>query len=488
MNYLKLYCKLVRKFEERGLTKEEAKKQGLYTESHHIFPACIFGRNASNSRLIEVRTREHYIIHAVLEKAFVQRYGTSHWKTLKMTRAHILMSTDKNNPGKKYNSRLYEAARLRYSLNCVGENNPSTMPVRIYFEDGRILEHNGGKMAFCLENPEYSYNCLGSIQSGKLSKHKDIIKVELIDLELQKKRQEQWKERIKKITFNIRIYFFDGRIVCYDKGFDKFCEENPQYSRTCLVNLCSGRGKYHRDIIKVEKYDPENPGKPEPIVLKHWGQCIPVRIYFSNGTYIDWYKGLNQFAKENPKYSAGMLILVKNKKAISHKDILKIEEIDPNNPPEFIPIFLEDVIQSIKVKPIRIVFKNGEEIIWYESKQKFCEKYPEYNVRKIRRMQEGKKKIHKDIILVEEYNPQKLPTKIIFDDILLVEEPDIRINNPIRIHFADGKTVDWYESKSKFCKKYPQYNDECIRRVEKGQRKRHKDIIKVETINTPTTS
>ena len=85
MNYLKLYCKLVRKFEARGLTRKEAKKQGLYTESHHVFPACLYGRNAKNNRLIELTAKEHYILHAVLEKAFVQRYGVVHPKTFKMT-------------------------------------------------------------------------------------------------------------------------------------------------------------------------------------------------------------------------------------------------------------------------------------------------------------------------------------------------------------------------------------------------------------------
>ena len=43
-------------------------------------------------------------------------------------------------------------------------------------------------------------------------------------------------------------------------------------------------------------------------------------------------------------------------------------------------------------------------------------------------------------------------------------------------------------SKAKFCKKYPQYDDEGIRRVQTGERKRHKDIIKIETLNTPNTT
>lgn len=554
MNYLKLYCKLIRKFEERGLTRKEAKKQGLYVEGHHIFPQSIYGKSSKgNKRIVYLTAREHYLIHAILEKAFVQRYGVGHWKTAKMTKAHINMACDGGFGKEKKefycNSHLYEAARIRMSINNSGKNNcrvlklrihfedgrvidwdkgaeefckenpqycsssigavrrgererhlditkvevlnperirkePSksaipvriyfadgrvedsmdgisnfcrrnptykvsgvtevktkkkrihkdiikveeldpnnitepipiikelynaaAIPVKIYFEDGKVIEHQGGKVGFCRDNPQYTPANLTRVQSGKTNQYKDIIKVELLDKKLQQKRATEYKKRAK--SFNIRIYFADGRIVHYNKGFYNFCLENPEYDDGSMNRLLIGKIRFHKDMLKIEKYDPENPGNPQPSIKKHWNDCIPVRIHFANGTYIDWYEGLNEFTKQNPQYNRIVLHRIKKGTQKTHKDIVKVEEIDPNNLPEFVPIFMEDLIN-----------------------------------------------------------------------------PDPRVK-PIRIHFEDGKTVDWYESKSKFCKKHPQYNDEGIRRVQTGERKRHRDIIKVETINTPTTS
>ena len=45
MNYLKTYCNLIRKAEQKGYTKKKAKEQGLYVEGHHTFPKSIYGKN-----------------------------------------------------------------------------------------------------------------------------------------------------------------------------------------------------------------------------------------------------------------------------------------------------------------------------------------------------------------------------------------------------------------------------------------------------------
>jgi hypothetical protein len=101
MNYLKIYCNLIRKAENR--TPPEG-----YTEKHHIFPKSIFGKN---NRIVVLTAREHYIAHALLERICIKRYGVNHWKTIKMTLAHSGM---KGNSG-YINSYLYEGARMRRS-------------------------------------------------------------------------------------------------------------------------------------------------------------------------------------------------------------------------------------------------------------------------------------------------------------------------------------------------------------------------------------
>jgi hypothetical protein len=109
MNYLKVYCNLIRKAENR--TPPEG-----YTEKHHIFPISIFGKNR---RVVALTAREHYIAHALLERVCIQRYGLKDQKTIKMTYAHSGM---KGNGGYT-NSILYEGARKRKSDNMKGNKN-----------------------------------------------------------------------------------------------------------------------------------------------------------------------------------------------------------------------------------------------------------------------------------------------------------------------------------------------------------------------------
>jgi len=107
MNYLKVYCNLIRKAEKRGYTKKKAKEQGLYVEGHHTFPLSIFGKNR---RIVYLTAREHYIAHCLLEKIYIKRYGLKDEKTHKMINAHIMMKS-----GQYYNSRVYQGARKRFS-------------------------------------------------------------------------------------------------------------------------------------------------------------------------------------------------------------------------------------------------------------------------------------------------------------------------------------------------------------------------------------
>jgi len=81
MNYLKVYCNLIRKAENR--TPPEG-----YTEKHHTFPVSIFGKN---NRIVILTSKEHYIAHILLEKIFIKRNGLNHRKSKKMISAHINM-------------------------------------------------------------------------------------------------------------------------------------------------------------------------------------------------------------------------------------------------------------------------------------------------------------------------------------------------------------------------------------------------------------
>ena len=112
MNYLKVYCNLIRKAENR--TPPEG-----YVENHHIFPKSIFGKN---NRFVVLTAREHYIAHALLEKAFIKRYGLNNIKTQKMIKAFWCMNNQKTK-NTYLNSHLYESSKIRYIENIKGENH-----------------------------------------------------------------------------------------------------------------------------------------------------------------------------------------------------------------------------------------------------------------------------------------------------------------------------------------------------------------------------
>jgi hypothetical protein len=111
MNYLKVYCNLIKNAENR--TQPEG-----YTEKHHTFPVSIYGKN---NRIVVLTAREHYIAHILLEKICIKRYGLYHYKTHKMNKAHCMMKSDKKS--RYYNSYLFENARTRRSLQSCGEGN-----------------------------------------------------------------------------------------------------------------------------------------------------------------------------------------------------------------------------------------------------------------------------------------------------------------------------------------------------------------------------
>jgi hypothetical protein len=109
MNYLKHYCKLIRKAKKRNILD-------TYTEKHHIFPISIFGKN---NGIAVLTGREHYIAHLLLEKICIKRYGLKNQKTIKMNKAVLMMSRI----GGIKNSFLYEQSKIRWSL-YMKENNP----------------------------------------------------------------------------------------------------------------------------------------------------------------------------------------------------------------------------------------------------------------------------------------------------------------------------------------------------------------------------
>ena len=115
MNYLKVYCNLIRKAQQRQVVEG-------YTEKHHIFPISIFGKN---DKIVVLTAKEHYVAHALLEKIYLKRCGINNSKTQKMIFAYCNMNAiNEYHSGRYINSRLYEYTKKRRSIIMTGSGNP----------------------------------------------------------------------------------------------------------------------------------------------------------------------------------------------------------------------------------------------------------------------------------------------------------------------------------------------------------------------------
>jgi len=239
MNYLKVYCNLIRKAENRTPPKG-------YTEKHHTFPVSIFGKN---NRIVVLTAREHYIAHALLERAFIKRYGLNKIKTQKMIKAFWCMNNQKTK-NTYLNSHLYESSKIRYIDNIKGENH--------HWYGKKHSQETKEKMRKREAHP----------MSGKT--HSDETKTKMSKSHTGKKHTEETRRKLsksnkgrhpgmlgkrhteetkQKMTENSKVKSFSvisptGEII-HSKNATQFCKDNNlRQSNFCL--LLNGKRKSHK--------------------------------------------------------------------------------------------------------------------------------------------------------------------------------------------------------------------------------------------------
>lgn len=224
MNYLKVYCNLIRKAENR--TPPEG-----YIEKHHIFPKSIYG---DNKRIVKLTAREHYIAHALLEKIFIKRYGQKDIKSIKMTYAFSFMNnhTNQNN---YCNSYLYEGCRIRYS-------EVSSVMMKKY------IETNGSYWTGKKLTDKHIRNMSNSLKGRKLSKkHIEIIRKNNLGKKLSEETKNKIKEKRAKQVFADEVLKkrgekFKNKIWMFDKETGKNYRINKEEVQEKLsLGLIMGR-------------------------------------------------------------------------------------------------------------------------------------------------------------------------------------------------------------------------------------------------------
>ena len=243
MNYLKVYCNLIRKAENR-IPPED------YTEKHHIFPKSIFG---NNNRIIVLTAREHYISHLLLWKGYKKRYGEKNQKTIKMFYAlWYMINGAKGN--RYFNSKLYEEMRNEF-INIRKDdtkwrnnfllgrqkmkNNPEykkMMSVR-----NKELSKNPEWLNSIRDAAEKRKNCPVWIENHKRGREKMKNNLKW------KKEQKERNDRQKK---KYMLKFEDGKIEIIT-GLYEWCRNNPKYDSSAIRKIRTGKQHKHLDIIEV---------------------------------------------------------------------------------------------------------------------------------------------------------------------------------------------------------------------------------------------
>lgn len=111
--YTKWYFNIIDKALKRNLNKNQAKSLFGYTEGHHIYPNSfkLLEYAYKKENIVYLTSREHFIVHALLVKMFVDVYR------YKMINAFLRMKTmnNKDLTNRYFNSNLYSKFRKYFS-------------------------------------------------------------------------------------------------------------------------------------------------------------------------------------------------------------------------------------------------------------------------------------------------------------------------------------------------------------------------------------
>jgi len=250
MNYLKHYCNLIRKAENRTLPEG-------YTEKHHIFPISIFGKN---KRVVALTAREHYIAHVLLEKVYIKRYGLKDHRTIKMTYAHSIM---KGNGG-YVNSYLYECARIRFSETKKGKNHPMFGKFHSEETKAKISETKRGKTAWNKGKKnifnEVSLQKISAFHKGKIIPEETRARMSASHKGKIISEETRAKLSVANRGKNLKLRYYitpQGEPITI-KNLREYCEEN-NLNYHCMCNLHNG---YSNSYKGYQTPPPREKNKP----------------------------------------------------------------------------------------------------------------------------------------------------------------------------------------------------------------------------------
>lgn len=298
MNYLKTYCNLIRKAKNRNIPEG-------YTENHHIFPVSIYGKN---NKIVVLTGREHYIAHALLEKALIKRYGANDNKSKKMTIAFWYMN-NQNTKNEYFNSYLYEASRERYIDSQRGK---------------KFSEEQKKKISKALKNRIFSEEHKRKLsEANKGKKQSEEHRRKSSEVRKGKSLSKETKEKISESNRGKN-----------NPMYGKFGKNHPAYGKNHSKESREKRSKslkgrvYSKETIEKMKQSKKGKNMGENNSKSNWW-----KLTFEDGNVLIMC-GIHTWAQKNG-YCRQTIGKIYAGKVKTHKDIVTVEKL--SNPPSKVP-------------------------------------------------------------------------------------------------------------------------------------------------------
>lgn len=226
MDYQKAYDRLVQ--------KNHVFSEGEYFETHHKVPKCLGGTDDANN-LVNLTAREHYIAHLLLVKITEVRGNPQ--AHVKMLYAFNCMKWGrcKGKRSFKFNSRLYQKMKKRYSnfrrIVMKTSINPSKNKHWVY--------DTFNEVCYLMDKsiPLEDYQL--PIRVHKYMKRK----LDIANKEMERANRIERQKRLRQLQEAFFSAFYDEYLrVGFDKMKDKF---NLNLERTAFLHLCKKRVPYY---------------------------------------------------------------------------------------------------------------------------------------------------------------------------------------------------------------------------------------------------
>ena len=236
MNYQKVYDQLVQ--------KNHVFSEGEYFETHHKVPVSLGGTDDA-SNLVNLTAREHYIAHLLLVKISYQTNDIQAYKKMLYAFNCMKWGRCKGKRTFKFNSRLYQLMKERYSMlrsqMMRTSHNPSL--------GKRWVSDMFNELCYSIEKtiPLEEYQLptrISDFNEYRLKKANE---------QMQEIAKKEYQKKLHEMQETFFCAFYDEYLK---NGFDSMCRKyKMEFEISAFLHLCKKRVPYYSSWNRWKQRD-----------------------------------------------------------------------------------------------------------------------------------------------------------------------------------------------------------------------------------------